>query len=277
MAHRTDTQSTPARSVARSVALPVEHGGWAFLLQPIALGLLVSPSPAGVCLGLAALFAFLAHHPLKLAIGDWRRGKRYPRTGLAERFFLAYGAAAAVALAGAVALAAGAPPRAGDFWIPLAIGALFAGVQLIYDARKRSREALAELSGALALGSLAPAIAVLGGWDLREAWVVWPLLAAQAMPAILYARARLRLERGQAISAWPVWAAHAAGLGVAIALAGLQLGPWLAAAAMLVMLARALHGLSRFRRPATARQVGFQEVAMSALTVALIAIGSSEV
>jgi hypothetical protein len=268
-----EPKPAPARSAARQVALPIEHGGWAFLLQPVALGLLVSPSLAGVCLGLAALFTFLVHQPLKLAIGDWRRGKRYPRTGLAERFALAYGVAAALALAAAVALASQGGPPAGVFWIPLAAGIPFALAQLAYDARKRSREAVAEISGALALGSLAPAIAVLGGWDLGQAWALWPLLAAQAVPAILYARARLRLERGQASPAWPAWLAHLAGLAVVAACAALGLGPWLAAIAMLVMLARALHGLSRFRRPATARRVGMQEVAMSALTVALIAVG----
>jgi hypothetical protein len=251
----------------RSVAIPVEHGGWAFLLQPAVLGFLLQPSWGGLLLGLAALSAFLARHPLKIALGDRRKGKRYARTALAERMAALYLALAALAFLPAPFLAQG------PFWIPLLIAAPLVLIQQYYDVRKKSRELAAELAGALALGSLAPAIAVAGGWTLAQAMPVWPLLAAQCAPAILYARARLRLERGQASPPGWVWAAHAAGLLAAIGLAWLSLTPWLGAAAMAVMLVRAMIGLSRFRRPATATRVGVQEVLFSALTVALIAIG----
>ncbi|HDL49896.1 MAG TPA: prenyltransferase, partial [Actinobacteria bacterium] len=39
----------------RSVAMPTEHGGWGFTLEPIILGLLVAPSPAGWEIAAAAL------------------------------------------------------------------------------------------------------------------------------------------------------------------------------------------------------------------------------
>ena len=67
----------------RPVALPAEHGGWGFLAEPVVLGLVLAPSAAGLCLALAALAAFLARHPLRLALIDRRKGVRYPRTGLA--------------------------------------------------------------------------------------------------------------------------------------------------------------------------------------------------
>ncbi len=68
-----------ARVRLRSVALPVEHGGWGLLLEPIALGLLVAPSLAGFCLSVAAAGAFLARHPLKLVMADRQRRRRLPR------------------------------------------------------------------------------------------------------------------------------------------------------------------------------------------------------
>ncbi len=76
----------------RPIALPVEHGGWGFLGAPIVLGLWVAPSVAGFWLSLAALGVFLTRQPLKLALGDRQRGKRYPRTVWAERFVVLYGA-----------------------------------------------------------------------------------------------------------------------------------------------------------------------------------------
>lgn len=51
-------------SSLRALALPAEHGGWGFVLEPVVLGLLVCPSRPGGALALAATATFLAHHPL---------------------------------------------------------------------------------------------------------------------------------------------------------------------------------------------------------------------
>lgn len=62
----------------RTVALPVEHGGWSLTLEPVALGLLVAPSRAGFLLAVATVGAFLLRHPLKIVADDRRRGRRGP-------------------------------------------------------------------------------------------------------------------------------------------------------------------------------------------------------
>ena len=78
----------------KTVALPTEHGGWGITLEPVLLGLLVAPSVAGACLALATVGAFLARHPFKIVAGDRRRGRRFARTPVAERFTILYGGAA---------------------------------------------------------------------------------------------------------------------------------------------------------------------------------------
>jgi hypothetical protein len=74
-----------ARSPLRAVALPTEHGGWGLTAEPALLGLLVSPSVAGVALGLGALVAFLARTPLRVVLVDRWRGRDLDRTRLARR------------------------------------------------------------------------------------------------------------------------------------------------------------------------------------------------
>src|ERR1044071_4882431 len=75
------TVPLPSRTVSlRPLALPAEHGGWGFLFEPMLLGILVAPSWNGALVGTATLFAFLARHPLKLALHDAMRGRSYPRT-----------------------------------------------------------------------------------------------------------------------------------------------------------------------------------------------------
>ncbi|MCS7003288.1 MAG: YwiC-like family protein, partial [Dehalococcoidia bacterium] len=96
-------------TLIRSVALPSEHGGWSFLLEPILLGLAVAPSWLGALLGVSALGAFLTHQPLKTAIKDRLKGRRPPRAIWAERFALGYGAIALIPL---VVVAVRAPSEA---------------------------------------------------------------------------------------------------------------------------------------------------------------------
>ena len=82
-AQRTAEPSAP-RSPLRSVALPAEHGGWGLTLEPGLLGLLIAPSVAGACIAAAAMVAFLARTPLKLAAIDRRRCRDLARTRLAR-------------------------------------------------------------------------------------------------------------------------------------------------------------------------------------------------
>jgi hypothetical protein len=251
----------------RPIALPVEHGGWGFLGAPIVLGLWVAPSVAGVWLGLAALGAFLMRQPLKLALGDQQRGRRYPRTVWAERFVALYGASALTALL--IAWLTTAHP----FWLPLLLAVPFAIVQLRYDLLKQSRSLLAEICGANALGALAPAIALCGGWRMTPAFLLWLLLALKATSAIIYVRARIRLARGVPAGRAPVYLTHAAALSLVVGLAAIDLVPWLAGAAFGVLLLRAVLGLLPRSLEMPTVIVGMQELGMSLLTVSGIAVG----
>lgn len=251
----------------KTVALPVEHGGWGISLEPVALGLLVAPSAAGLALGVATLGAFLARHPFKLVAGDRRRGRRFARTPAAERFTLFYGA---VALAGFVAALAAAPDYL--FLLPLACAAPLAAVQLFYDATGRSRALLPELAGSVGMAAVAASIALAGGAALPLALGLWAVLAARVVPTILYVRARLSKLHGKETSAAPGLLAHAAALAAVAWLSRAGVVPAAAAFVMLLLLARAAYGTARLR-PATARGLGFSEIAFGVLTVLAVAVG----
>jgi len=251
----------------RSVALPVEHGGWGLLIEPVVLGLVLAPSPAGFYLAGAAGAAFLARHPLRLVFMDRRKGARYPRTALAERFACGYATLALALFALASALAS-AP-----FWPAIAVGVLPALVALVYDLQGRSREALPETAGGVALGASASAIALAGGVAAGPAFGAWALLALRGVTAVLYVRARLRLDRGLSAGTRGALASHAAALAVAGALTLAGWGPWLGVLALGVLLLRAAWGLSSRRAQVRPKVVGFQELAFGLLTLVLLAVG----
>jgi len=249
------------------VAFPAEHGGWGLLAEPVILGLVLAPSAAGACLALSALAAFLARHPLRLLLIDRRKGARYPRTVLAGRVLAGYAVLALLLLASVVALA---PP---PFWLPLAVAAPIGLVALAFDAAGRSREALPEAAGAVALGASATAIALAGGAAPGPAWSAWALLALRAVLSVLYVRARIRLDRGLAAGPRFVLAGHAAALAAAAGLAHSGWAPWLAAIAFTALLGRAAWGLSSWRRPIRPQALGFQELGYGILTLTLLAVG----
>lgn len=265
---RAGDNRTQARVRLRTVALPTEHGGWGLALEPVALGLLVAPSLAGFFLAVATLGAFLARHPFKIAAGDLRRKRRFPRTRYAERFALLYGA---VALAGFV----GATLAAHDyqFILPLLTAAPFACVQLAFDATGRSRALAPELAGSFGLASVSASIALADGWPLLPSFGLWVILAARVVPAILYVRARLAALHGERARVAPVVWAHAAALFVSLLLAWTKVAPLTAVAALSVLLLRALHGFSSHDRTATAKRIGIREICFGALTVFAVAAG----
>jgi hypothetical protein len=251
----------------KAVAMPPEHGGWGFLLEPIVLGMLVAPSWAGLFWGVAALGAFLAQHPLKLAYTDRKRGRRYARTAAAERVLLIY---AGVALAGfLLALALGGVKPL----VPLALVAPLGLVQVVDLLGNRGRELSRELAGAVALAVTAPAIAIAGGESATLAFGLWAVQAARALGSVIYVRERLHIEKGKPAARG--WVLASSGLAlVAIALlARWDVVPVLAVVAIAILLARAAWGVSPWRRPARAQKIGVLELGFGLLTALLAALG----
>lgn len=243
--------------------MPTEHGGWGLTFEAVLLGLIVRPSGAGVAIGAAALFAFVARTPLKLAAGDHRRRRRLDRTVVAERV----AAGELVLLAAAVTAAALTAAR--WWWVPLVAALPFFGLELSFDIRSRGRHLLPELSGAMGMGAVAAAIALAGGLGARWAFGLWVVLAARGLAAVPFARCQVRRLKHQPDQR--ALADLAQGAAVLVALAGWAAGlvPWpgLVAVAML-----AAWDLLAARRPVrSAAQVGILQTAAGLVLVAVVA------
>lgn len=252
----------PDRTAAwRRVLMPAEHGGWAFLGEPILLGLLVAPSLAGTWLAVAATAGFVARQPLRLAVADRRHGRRYPRTVQAERGFVAF------AMGGALALATSVFTAEGPVLWALGMAAPLAATALAFDLGRRSRELPAELAAVAALGSVAAGIALATGAPRGEAFGLWGVLAARAVPSVLVVRARLRLDRGESAGVAGALAASLAGAVAGIALAATHAAPWWAAGALGLLVLRAAWALSPARPRWTTPQLGVSEIVAGLVVV----------
>lgn len=181
------------RRLWRSVAIPSEHGGWGLTLEPILAGLLVAFSWSGAALGFAALLAFVARTPLKLALVDRRRGRSLPRTRLATRV------AAGELLIAALAIGLAGLSSGWSWLVPLVLAAPLFGVELWFDIRSRGRRLVPELSGAVGIAAIAPAIVLAGHGDARPGVALWLVLTGRAVASIPFVRTQVdRLHHGTA-------------------------------------------------------------------------------
>ena len=176
----------------------------------------------------------------------------------------------------AIALVAVGATIAGSGWSFLAlplVGLPFAIAQFVWDARNKSRALGAEVCGAIALGSVAAAIARLGGLSFPFAIGLWLVLSARSVPTIVYVRARLKLERSRPFDPEPSVRLHAI---AAVVIALIALAGWAPGTALvgsLLLVARAMWGLSNRRRGHTPAAVGAQEVVVGLANVLAIAAG----
>lgn len=249
------------------IALPTEHGGWGFLFEPIVAGLAIAFSMAGIWIAVMTIGAFLVRQPLKVLVID-RLGMRVNERAMTALYFvLGFGAIFTLGLAGTVMTAGWAPLVPFAFVLPLA------AIQMYFDFSRQGRHVLPELGGAVTISASAAAIALAGGMTWPAALGLWAIFVARLIPSILYVRERLLLEKGKAFTRWIPIAAHVAAAAAVIALAWFGLSPWLVVAAMLILLVRAVEGLSANRYKMKAMKIGIFEVVFGTLTVLALIIG----
>jgi hypothetical protein len=256
--------SKTQRPRLRSVAVPTEHGGWGLTAEPVVLGLAVAPSIAGVCLGAAAVLAFLARTPLRIVLVDRHRNRDLDRTRLARRVMLVE-VAAIVALVAAAAVTA-----SGSFWWPAAIAAPLVATELWFDTRSRSRRLVPEMTGTYGICSVAAMILLSAGRPPTEAVATWLILAGRATTAIPHVRAQIaRLHHRPWSSKGLVVADLAA---VAVASAAAATDPAVAAGAVAVVGAVAIQRMTA-ATPVPAKVIGIRQTVLGLAVVAATVLG----
>jgi hypothetical protein len=223
-----DQPAPRAQGGARAVFLPREHGSWSIALEPIALGLLVVPTAAGVGLSLAAASVFFARRPLRsLVLQPGPRHAALAATALLGLF-------AAAGLAGATIMAGPA-----SLW-PLLLAAPFGALFLAFDLRRDPRAAVAEAAGAAAFSMVPAAIAAAGGWPARPALALGAVMCARSVPTVVLVRGAVRRAKGLAGTDSAGSVASLLGLAVLAALPLMSLAPWTVAALGFLLLVRAV-------------------------------------
>lgn len=249
----------------RSIALPTEHGGWGFTLEPILLGLLVANSATAWEISAAALGIFLARRPVKIFSTDLVRGRWIPRSTIALVFSLLYGGLALAGVVGAFFTAEG------PFWIPVLVALPFALFALRADAHSKNRALVAELSGSIAMGATVAAITIGSGWGFVPAFGLWFVLAVRDVAAISLVRGQVRRLKGKPSGASTIYAVQAGSIVVVAVAAVLGAVPWLAVVAIGLVGLVAVVSLNR--PPVEAKVIGWTQMGVGLMVVLITAAG----
>lgn len=250
----------------RSVALPAEHGSWSLVLEPIVLGLAVAFSWAGLLAAIGAFAFFLLNRPLKIVWTDYRRNRSYERTVKARQWAIVYGAVGIASFA-LCWLLAGARP-----FLPVLIAGPLLVLFVIYDQRP-ARHWVAEVTAPVAFAAIVATIALAASWTMPAALALWGFVIARSVPAVLYIRSRLRLDREIPAGIGLTIGAHLLALGGVWLMVRPGWLPWTAIMATLLLLLRAAWGLSPIRRRTSVKRLGLSEMAIGFLVVLLVVAG----
>lgn len=253
------------RSTWRTVALPAEHGGWGLTIEPVLLGLLVAPGRAGAAVGVAAVAAFLARTPVKLALGDLRRGRWLERSTAAATLAMVELVVIAAAVAAAVAWSDG------RFWLPLVVVLPLLGTELAYDIRARGRRLVPELAGSVGIAGVVAMIVLADGHAATGAIALWAILAARAVTSIPFVREQVRRLHGRGGTGRELHLSDAVALVAAIAATVLE--PAVVGGTAAVFAVVLLQRVSTLRPATRAVVLGLRQMALGLFVVLVTWLG----
>lgn len=246
--------------------LPREHGSWALAFEPVALGLLVAASWAGMMVGIAVAAGFM----MRPAWNARTQRKTAPERAIGRRWVVAWSLLGGVALGAAVVLSG--PHFLAAFMVGAPLAAWFAWC----DGRGDARSLSAEATGAAAFATVPAAMVVAAGGSVSTA-VVWSVvMLVRALPTVLVVRATVRRRKGRAGTtaaglAWLMSAMGAAGLSLWVARGVL---PALVAVAAWLLVGRATWLLSPLAVTWTARRIGMAEAGWGFLFLLFAVVGA---
>ena len=184
-ATRTSESGLSAATIfKRHIALPQDHGSWAFIISPLLIGVFAAGTfnASTMLLVVAALGAFLLRQPATIIVKIHSSRRSRAELPAAIFWFAAYSMVIAAACAG-LATAGYAPL----FWLGVPGVAIFAGHLHLVSRRSERKQAGVEIvaAGALALAAPASYWVGLGRYD-PLGWWLWGLNWLQAASSIVY-------------------------------------------------------------------------------------------
>lgn len=160
--------------------LPAEHGAWFITLEPILLGMIVTPSWAGLYIGLAMYGILFLRQPLL----KWKHQRRWSDILWMSGFVI-------VCFLSAIAISTW---QIVLFLVPCVF---FGTIALGLEMMGQRRSLLAEILATLSVGAAASMIGLGGKLSLQTSLLLWLIVLLRLLPTMLTVRMILRIKHQQ--------------------------------------------------------------------------------
>ncbi len=246
----------------KSITLPREHGSWAYIIEPLMLGLIAAFSVKGLFLAASSVFVFLLHQPVRVFFSAGRK-IRQP----AVFFILLYAAIAGFFII--MFLKNTDFLTALPFFIALVLMTLYLVLELAGLDREFSVRLMAPISTALIAASLVMA----GGWNFDDAAVIFLLVNLRFIPTAFYIRSRFKQSSGKESKRIVTSLVHLLSLITASAVIYLGRMPILPFIGVSILFGRAVYGLFIEKGPVIPKRIGVKEFIFGILYTLICAAG----
>ena len=246
----------------KSIALPREHGSWAYVLEPILLSLLIAFSIDGLFLGIGSLFMFLSHQPVKVFFAE-----RGIIRQAAAYFVLGYGMTGALFVT--FFLLNSNVTAALPFLIAVSLMTLY----LILELMGYGKEFYIRFLAPFSISLIAMSMVMTGGWNWEKAVMVPIIVNLRFIPTAYYIRARLRQSGNASFVRMITLAVHVLSVLTAAFIVYLSKLPVLVSAGVLILFVRAFYGLYFDRKKVIPKHIGIKEFVFGLMYIAFVAAG----
>jgi len=246
------------------VAFPREYGSWGLFLEPLILALIISYSHEGTIIGLSSFFLFLAYQPSSIII------KNKPKYLLpwAYIFLIVY---LIFALGLLIFLISNYTNR--SFLYPFVIAILLMIVFKAFEAINLNRNIVVELIPQVSVALISSSIILINNWETEFVIAFVIVILSRSFQTVFYINNKLKLFKEHTPNKIIV---NSVGLSFFIILlfsAVYNFTPWLSLLSLLLLILRAIVGLSPYNKNEKVKIVGIKEFIYGFLFIMINSIG----
>jgi len=246
----------------KAAALPREHGSWAYVLEPVLLGLLTAFSIEGLCLGIGSFFIFLSHQPVRSFFDE-----KGPARRTAAYFILGYGAAGTLLVSFFLINTNTA------VWLPFFAAVLLMSIYLVLDLTGHGKEFYVRFLAPFSISLSAMSIVMSAGWNWEKAVMISVIVNLRFIPTAYYIRAKLRQSGNETFVRRTTPGVHLVSVLAAVYLVYLNMLPVLVSAGVIILAVRAFYGLYFDKKKVIPKHLGIKEFAFGLIYLACAVTG----
>jgi len=248
----------------KSVAFPREQGSWGFMLEPLILALLVAFTINGLLIALSAFIIFLSHQPVR-AIANKKSHKEIKLT--ASIIFIIYSSIAVILIFTAFL------NMKLILFLPYFTALLLMTIYLLLELKGYGRLLAAELIAPVAVSLIAVCITLVNGWSVNFILAFWIILLSRSIQTTFYINAIVKIIKKQSASPLLTYTSGFLFLLIVTLNAFQHLSPYLAIAAVIILIIRSFVGFTSTNKKVNIKKIGILEFVYGIVFIILVAIG----